>query len=444
MVPTAPQAPRGLDSAVTLRGSLRPPPSKSLVLRTVVCGTLCDEPLTIEGVWGGGDVDAALALLSALGVEHARSGEDLLVRGARRDGRPTWPMARAVDVGESGTLARMATALLALCGDPRRPVTVGGRGSLARRRSPALLRALERAGARIDRTRGDGWPLTVHSAPGEADLALEAPESSQEASALLLALAGRERTGILEVHGELPSRPYLEMTCAVLASLGVSIERVRSGSRERFTLAGPPRPPVGPVTIEADASAAAVALAAGCLSGGGVRTEGVGARSLQGDAAVVGHLAAFGCAAGAGDDHLWAEGRPSRGAVCDLAGEPDLAPVLAAVAAGAAAAGHSSRLEGLGTLDGKESPRLEWLVGALRLLGFEVGAGETWLEVAGARSEAKLAAGELDPAGDHRMAFAGALLGLVVPGTRVRDPSCVHKSWPGFWGDLARLADLDR
>ena len=384
------------------------------------------------------DVAAGVGLLASLGVEHSLEAGTLSVRGARQGGRPSWVSPSVVQVGESGTLARMATAVLALCGDPRQTVEVRGGGSLARRRSPALLRALERAGARVEAARGGGWPVTLRASVGAADLSLENPSSSQEASALLLALAGREGVGALEVRGVLPSRPYLDMTCGVLALMGVEVRSEREGDIERFTLRGPLRPPPGGLAIEADASAGAVALAAGCLSGGSVRVDGVGAGSLQGDVAIVSHLRAFGCGAGAQADHLWAEGRPVRGAVCDLAGQPDLAPVLAVVAAAAAAAGFSSRLEGLQTLDGKESPRLKVLEASLRSLGFQarVSGVSLELEPGGPRVAAETL---LDPAGDHRMAFAQALLGLVSPGVRVVDPTCVGKSWPGFWEDLARL-----
>ncbi len=383
------------------------------------------------------DVAAGVGLLASLGVEHSLEGGTLIARGARQGGRLSWVSPSVVQVGESGTLARMATALLALCGDPRQTVEVRGGGSLARRRSPALLRALERAGARVEVARSGGWPVTLRASVGAADLSLDHPSSSQEASALLLALAGREGVGTLAVRGVLPSRPYLDMTCGVLAEMGVEVRSEREGDIERFTLRGPLRPPPGGFAIEADASAGAVALAAGCLSGGSVRVDGVGAGSLQGDVAIVAHLRAFGCGAGAEADHLWAEGRPVRGAVCDLAGQPDLAPVLAVVAAGAAAAGFSSRLEGLQTLDGKESPRLRVLEASLRSLGFQarVSGVSLELEPGGPRVAETL----LDPVGDHRMAFAQALLGLVSPGVRVTDPACVGKSWPGFWEELPRL-----
>ncbi len=110
--------------------------------------------------------------------------------------------------------------------------------------------------------------------------------------------------------------------------------------------------------------------------------------------------------------------------------------MIAAVAAAAAMnSGSSSRLTGLSTLPGKESSRIEVLARGLVACGFSAHAGRDFLEIGpglGVRGEVVL-----DPAGDHRMAFAFALLGLVVDGVRVADPGCVAKSWPSFWDDLA-------
>jgi 3-phosphoshikimate 1-carboxyvinyltransferase len=121
--------------------------------------------------------------------------------------------------------------------------------------------------------------------------------------------------------------------------------------------------------------------------------------------------------------------------------------VLAAVAAVAALDGHASRLAGLGTLEGKESPRRSGLAGALGALGLAVlsDAGTLAIGPAPGVSARRTAPLVLDPRGDHRMAFAFALLGLAWPALCVADPGCVDKSWPGFWEELgARLRMEER
>ena len=127
-----------------------------------------------------------------------------------------------------------------------------------------------------------------------------------------------------------------------------------------------------------------------------------------------------------------------------LHGASAATPVLAAVAAGAALVDPvgTSELTGLGTLPGKESSRIETLAQGLRAAGWHAEAGAERLRIAAGEYRAGPvvpADVELDPRGDHRMAFAFALLGLVRPGVLVREPECVAKSWPSFWKDLAAL-----
>jgi 3-phosphoshikimate 1-carboxyvinyltransferase len=267
-------------------------------------------------------------------------------------------------------------------------------------------------------------------------LTIRNPSSSQEVSALLFALAARGG-GAVTVEGAIPSEPYLRMTESVLSEFGVEVDE-RDGL---FTVAGTLSAPAAEIAVEPDASAAAALLAAGCISGGKVRVAGLTSQSVQGDLRIIEHLRAFGCCGTVEAEGTTASGIPRRGAKIDLVGEPDLAPILAAVAAMACLhSGEPSLLEGLGTLEGKESPRLSGLAKALSLLGWQVRSGSDWLGVDAAPGGPPDGAGPvaLDPAGDHRMAFAFALLGLGFTGVRIPGCGCVGKSYPNFWEDLHR------
>jgi 3-phosphoshikimate 1-carboxyvinyltransferase len=445
--PPEPREPaRGLAPRSVVRGTFRPPGSKALAQRALLCAALCEAETALEGLSDADDVRAALALVEAAGADVRGAGADRVFVRGRPPGPDDGLAPRAtLDIGESGTLARLATALVALASRPRSAWTIEARGSLLLRRSRPLFDALTAAGARILRQNLPGtWPVELESAVPPERVVLRRPASSQEVSALLLALAAHEGARELEVHGAIPSAPYVAMSERVLARFGAD---VRAGTRDGariFAVRGPLVAPAAPIAIEPDASTAAVVLAAAVLSGGEVLVPGLARDSVQGDVRIVEHLCAFGCDARHEGDGLSARGAPRHGAELDLAGEPDLAPVLAAVAAGAALrTGAASRLTGLGTLPGKESDRLSTLKVGLERLGLTVEAGDDFLSVApGDRAPI---AGELDPEGDHRMAFAFALLGLLAPGLRVRDPGCVAKSWPSFWGDLERLgAGTDR
>lgn len=348
-----------------------------------------------------------------------------------------WRPSGALDLGESGTLARLATTAAALCADAAVRVELVAQGSLLRRSSPALFSSLRAAGVRFEFAgRADGWPLTLRPIGPPSRLEITAPGSSQEVSALLVAAAAWPDAIEVCVHGSVPSRPYLEMTRRTLAIFGVEIAGSPTADGEVFLVRGPLRASDVPLSIEPDASAAAVLLAAACLSGGEVSIPGLSADSLQGDARIVEHLRAFGCHAGFDARGMYAGGEVRHGANLDLRGEPDLAPVLAAVGAAAALRlGARTQLAGLATLQGKESARISVLAEGLASVGLHVIATDSTLDISPGRATTHDLL--LDPRNDHRMAFAFALLGLLRERIDVLDPGCVHKSWPNFWSALS-------
>jgi 3-phosphoshikimate 1-carboxyvinyltransferase len=426
----------GLRPGGAVVGRVRLPASKSIAQRAIVCAGLAQGTTEIaqlsEGA--GSDVRAALALVAAAGAKVETPSEDRVrITGLPPGLESGWAASARVSAGESGTLARFATAAFALCGKRAHRQEIRAEGTLRLRKSPALFAALERAGAELEWLGTPGaWPLRVRAAAPVSSLALENPGSSQEASALWIALAARAGARTLEIRGDVPSRPYLELTRRVLARFGAEVGDA--------LVRGPLTAPAKPLAVEPDGSSAAVALAAGCLSGGRAEVAGLDPDSAQPDAAIGAHLEAFGCRVYRGEGTIAAEGPPTRGAEIDLAGAPDLAPVLAAVAASiAVGTGERSRLAGLATLPGKESPRIEVLAHGLSAVGLDARAGPDSLDIRPGRVLPPGSRVRLDPWADHRMAFAFALLGLAVDGVDVAGPECVGKSWPGFWEEMERL-----
>jgi 3-phosphoshikimate 1-carboxyvinyltransferase len=421
-----------------LQGDLYVPCSKSIAQRVLVCSALAKGRTHLAPMLLGEDGTSALAAIQAAGAAVTREGEDLLITGSSLAGglRATGD----VDVGESGTMARLMTAALAFNGTSGRKVRVCGSGSIARRRSPALFAALRAAGVEIEfEGEADGWPVRIGPIEPPSDMLLTDPSSSQEVSGLLIALAGHAGTHRLTVHGSIPSSGYVDMTCRVLAALGVRTDLGQeSPGTQTFEVRGALRESEERLRIvEPDASAAAVALAAGCLSGGSVRVPGLGPSSWQADKRIVEHLQEFGCTAGADEGALYASGLPVRGVDLDLSATPDLAPVIAALAGAVALSSEgSSVLSGLGTLPGKESSRIEVLASGLSALGLHAVATADSLGISPGNPVTGVV--ELDPHGDHRMAFAFGLLSLFRDGIRVKDPTCVAKSWPAFWDELER------
>lgn len=441
---------RGLRPGPPLRGGFDPPGSKSLAQRALVLAGLAEGETRITrlptGADAASDVRAARGALETCGVRIEQLAPAAVrVRGSPPGPHRGWRASEPVELGESGTLARLATAVVALCGTGSRSFELTASGSLLARSSPPLFACLRASGVElICSGTPEGWPVRVASLGPPSRLALDEPVSSQEVSALLCALCAWPDSIELTVSGPIPSRPYLDMTIAMLARFGASIAQRAHGSACIFDVRGPLRAPSEPFAIEPDASAAAVALAAACLSGGELLVPGLAKDSLQGDVRIVEHLRSFGCRADFSADGIRAGGEPDRGATIDLSGEPDLAPVLAAVAAGVALRARvppdsaASLLTGLATLQRKESARIRVLADGLHRAGLSVEDGADFLRIAPGEQR-RFAPIELDPAGDHRMVFAFALLGLVRGGVLVRDPDCVAKSWPSFWSDLERL-----
>ncbi|MDE0915349.1 MAG: hypothetical protein OSB57_09225 [Planctomycetota bacterium] len=421
----------------SVSGPMYPPGSKSLAQRYLLAAFLAEGPTRLAGVPECLDVEAMLgALRSLAGSGWGQDGN--FVGGA-------WPLQgspkTSLSLGESGTCARLLTACVALGGQGRGSVHFRPEGTLVSRTSPALGESLVAAGANLGtRFKAEappvlGWPLTVEPVDCPPCLTIRDPSSSQEVSGLLFALAARGG-GTVAVEGVIPSEPYVRMTESVLEEFGVQVDEVDG----LFTVTGALMAPAHTITIEPDASAAAVLLAAGCISGGTVRIPGLTSDSVQGDLRVIEYLQAFGCRGAVDAEGAMAGGVPSRGAKIDLSGEPDLAPVMAVVGAIACLrSGEPSVLEGLGTLEGKESPRLSGLAEVLRRLGWQVRTGPDWLSVDAAPTDFHGGAPPvpIDSKGDHRIAFTLSLLGVAHVGVRIVGADCVGKSYPNFWADLA-------
>ena len=442
--------PRGPVSAV-----VRPPGSKYEANRLLVIAALTDGERRILGAPEGEDIRAAVAATRALGAETTESDSGIRVRGLPAPGLPAPGLpapGRAApeaaepalaDAGESGTLLRFLTAAAATSPTP---VRIVGRGRLPDRPLEGLLRALVSLGA-VVRTEGSGSvPLTVRSGEPGGGLRggralLPASETSQFASALLIA-AGRALGGLeIELRSEPVSASYLDLTLSVMARCGASVER--RGPRRLFVPAGTRYRP-GASRVSGDWASASYLFAAAALAPGRVRALGLDGAPGAGEREFPEHLRRMGCRVEEGDGpdgfEVEVEGPADglRGIEADCARMPDTAPTLAVAAAFAAGPG---RLHGVEHLRHKESDRIASLRRGLAGLGARTEFAGGALTIHPADPPAR--GGDppvFDPEGDHRIAMAFALAGLRRPGgVRVRSPGVVAKSFPAFWDEIAGL-----
>lgn len=400
------------------------PGSKSLTNRALVLAALADAPSRILAPLRSRDTELMAAGIGALGAAVGDQGADWAVApGELRAGPGT-----VVDCGLAGTVARflppvaaLATGSTRFTGDPR----------MSDRPLRPLLDALRSLGARID---GDAIPVTVHGAGALAGGAvrIDAAASSQFVSGLLLA-AARFDAGLDLVHagGPVPSAIQIEMTVALLGEHGVDVQA--GGNRWRV------RP--GPVVardrrIEPDLSSAAAFLAAAAVTGGEVTIPGWPARTTQPGRRWPDLLDRLGasCERTAAGLTVRGGGR-IQGLDADLRDFSEAVPTLTALAV---LADGPTRLRGVGHMRGQESDRLAALAAELGRLGARIDADDDTLVV----SPAPLAAGAgtvLSPHGDHRLAMAFAVVGLVVPGVQVADVDTAGKTVPGFTERWSRM-----
>lgn len=419
----APSAPGPVRATVTLPGS------KSLTNRALVLAALSEAPSTISAPLRSRDTVLMADGLRALGIGIDERADP----GSRAESWTVTPRAPAgpadIDVGNAGTVLRFLPPVAALGAGP---VRFDGDPRARERPLGPLVVALRELGAVVhDEGRG-AVPLVVDGTGelrgGVADI--DASASSQLVSALLL-VGARTVHGIELRHvgqGEVPSAPHLRMTEECLRAAGAS---VAVDDRSWRVAAGPLRAP--DVLIEPDLSNAAPFLAAAVATGGAVRIPRWPARTRQAGDALRALLTAMGGGCELGADGLTATGGGSvRGIDADLREVGELVPVLAALAA---LAGSPSYLRGVAHLRGHETDRLAALACEINGLGGDVREASDGLEI----RPRPLHGGLFRTYDDHRMAMAGAVLGLVVPGVRVENVATTGKTLPGFvelWEDM--------
>ncbi|MGI8679788.1 MAG: 3-phosphoshikimate 1-carboxyvinyltransferase [Jatrophihabitans sp.] len=399
------------------------PGSKSLTNRLLVLAAVADGPSRLVAPLRARDTLLMAGALRRMGVDIADAGPDWVITPGVLHGA-------SVDTGLAGTVMRFVPPLAALA-DGR--VDFDGDPYARDRPMATLLDGLRQAGVEIDDGGRGRLPFTVlgtGSVPG-GDIRIDASASSQFVSGLLLAGARFDK-GIEVTHtgeGNVPSLPHIDMTLDVLRSSGVDAATVAPGV---WRIApGPVRG--GEYVVEPDLSNAAPFLAAGLATNGSVTVPGWPAATTQAGDTLRDLLVAMGARVTLEKSGLTVSGDGAlRGIDVDLHDVGELTPVLAALAA---LADGASSLRGVGHLRGHETDRLAALCTELTALGGDVTERADGLTI----RPRPLHGGTWHAYADHRMATAGAVLGLVVDGVEIDDIGCTSKTLPDFpamWSDL--------
>jgi 3-phosphoshikimate 1-carboxyvinyltransferase len=404
--------------------TLEIPGSKSVTNRALLLAALARGTSSLSGLLASDDTEAMLGALRALGF-------DLRVDWRRRSavvvgGGGAIPAREAeVECGEAGTVARF---LLAVCAAGRGRYAFDGRPSLRRRPLGPLTEALGRMGAAFEPQDADRLPLTLRADGLRGGRCEVQGGSSQFLSGLLMAAPLCDASVEL-VWADPLSRPYLDMTCAMMRDFGVSVARPDDA---RFLVEAPRSYRAAEVVVEADASTASYFFAAAAVTGGRVTVRNLSRRSCrQGDIRFLDILEAMGC--GVEDDGRGTTvvGPPALRAIrIDMADTPDVFMTLACLAP---YADGPVEISGVAQTRAHESDRIAVAAANLQRLGVTV--VERW---DGLRIEpGPPRAGAIDSHGDHRVAMSFAVLSLGAPGIDVRGADCVAKTCPEFF-DLWR------
>lgn len=300
-----------------------------------------------------------------------------------------------------------------------------------------LWEALEQLGAEVIRLgASDRLPVQISGGAGAlmgGSVQVRGDSSSQFLTGLLLAAPMMPRGLDVVTEGPLVSRPYVDMTVAVMRAFGAEVGvQDRSGRSVRIEVA-PGTYEATDLAVEPDASAASYFFALAAASGGRVRVEGLGSGSLQGDLGFARVLESMGAQVEITADHTEVRGTGHlRGVEVDMTDISDTAPTLAAIAP---LATGPTTVKGIGFARGKETDRIAAVVTELNRLGITATESSDGFTVH---------PGEVSPAivrtyDDHRMAMSFAVLGLVTGGVTIDDPGCVAKTFPDFWDTVDRL-----
>ncbi len=397
--------------------TVRVPGSKSLTNRALVAAAVA----------GGGVIRAPLDCDDTRVLAAALQTAGWGIRWRDRihvTERINSPDAVRVWMGDSGTGARLMIALLAAT--PGRFV-VDGSERLRQRPMGPLLEALGRLGARLESDRGR-LPVTVNGCRlAGGQLSIRPEVSSQFVSALLLAAPLMDDGLKLRVDGNLPSRPYIDLTEDTLREMDVAVEHDRQNRTWRVT---PGRARPVEMTVEGDWSSAAFFVAAAAMTQGRIEVGPLSPDSRQGDRVIQDIVRNAGARVEESDFGIVVEGPVTRPLEADLEQAPDAFPALASVAA---AAPPGSEFSGLSHLKHKESDRLTVMVDNLRSLGAEFSVGECTARVTRRVVASTGLPRSVVAASDHRVAMAMAVTALAAGRLQLDDPDCVSKSFPDFW-----------
>ena len=413
-------------------GEVHLPGSKSMSNRALLLAALAKGTTTITNLLDSDDTRHMLNALKKLGVPYALSedGTECVVEGRGGPFENAEPV--ELFLGNAGTAMRPLAAALTL-GEGNYLLT--GEPRMKERPIGHLVDALREAGATISYLENEGYPPLSIEANGlrGGEVSINGAISSQFLTALLMAAPLTQEDMMIEVVGELVSKPYIDITLDMMRRFGVDAKH--ENYQRFFVKSGQSYLSPGIFLVEGDASSASYFLAAAAIKGGRVKVTGIGRESIQGDVKFAEVLEKMGAKVEWGDDFVAvSRGETLHGIDMDFNHIPDAAMTIATTALFAEG---TTTLRNIYNWRVKETDRLSAMAIELRKVGAAVEEGEDYLKIT---PPAQLKHAAIDTYDDHRMAMSFSLLALDPVSVTINDPKCTAKTFPTYFEILKKIS----
>lgn len=420
-----------LEPVEKVSGVVNIPGSKSISNRALLLATLAKGKTTLTNLLDSDDIRYMLASLKQLGVQYELSDNNTVCE-LEGLGKPiTAKQAETLFLGNAGTAMRPLCAALTLGSGE---FTLTGEPRMEERPIGDLVDSLRQLGANVTYLKNDGFPpLTINADGlngGEVEIAGDL--SSQFLTALLMVAPLTKDSVNINIKGELVSKPYIDITIALMAQFGVEV--INHDYRRFEIKSGQQYVSPGKVLVEGDASSASYFLAAGAIQGGEVKVTGVGKLSIQGDVKFADVLEKMGADIEWGDDYIISRQAKLTAVDLDMNHIPDAAMTIATAALFAEG---TTKITNIYNWRIKETDRLAAMATELRKVGATVEEGHDYISVT---PPAELNTADIDTYNDHRMAMCFSMMAFAPCGITINDPDCTSKTFPTYFSEFARLA----
>lgn len=418
----------------SVEGTINLPGSKSLSNRALLLAALAEGTTQVTNLLDSDDIRYMLNALKALGVNYQLSEDKTICEIEGLGGAFNVQDGLSLFLGNAGTAMRPLSAALCLKGKNEGEVILTGEPRMKERPILHLVDALRQAGAEVQYLENEGYPpLAIrNSGIKGGKVQIDGSISSQFLTALLMAAPLAENDMEIEIIGELVSKPYIDITLAMMRDFGVQVE---NRHYQTFRVKGNQtyRSP-NKYLVEGDASSASYFLAAGAIKGK-VKVTGIGKNSIQGDRLFVDVLEKMGAKITWGEDFIQAERAELRGIDMDMNHIPDAAMTIATTALFAEG---ETIIRNIYNWRVKETDRLAAMAAELRKVGAEVEEGEDFIRIQPLPLH-QFQHANIATYNDHRMAMCFSLIALSDTPVTILDPKCTAKTFPTYFEEFEKI-----